>query len=220
MSAKNKKTNTYLSKSLFIKGLQCHKYLYLEKYHSDLKDEISDQQEALFQSGTEIGLYAQKLFPNGVEIPYDGLSHSEQLKKTSDEIKKGTTTIYEATFSYDNIFVKVDILHKGKEGWEIYEVKASTEVKDVHKDDIAVQYYVLKGCGLPVSKVFLVYINNQYVRHGDIEVSKLFTVKDLTETVIEKQDYVKENIKKMREMLLMSDIPDLDIGEHCSAPYN
>ena len=88
MSAKNKKTNTYLSKSLFIKGLQCHKYLYLEKYHSDLKDEISDQQEALFQSGTEIGLYAQKLFPNGVEIPYDGLSHSEQLKKNQMKSKK------------------------------------------------------------------------------------------------------------------------------------
>ena len=147
MSEKYKKSNTYLSKSLFIRGLQCHKSLYLHKYHPELKDEISDGQEMLFQSGIDVGAYAQRLFPGGVEIVYDDVTLADQLDRTEKEIANGTKVIYEAAFSYDNIFVKVDILRKTKKGWEIYEVKGSTEVKDIYYDDVAIQYYVLKGSG-------------------------------------------------------------------------
>ena len=81
-------------------------------------------------------------------------------------LKREHQVIYEAAFSFDNIFVKVDILRKHEGKWEIYEVKNSTSVKDVHHyNDVAVQYYVLKGTGLPVSKAFLVHINSQYVRN-------------------------------------------------------
>lgn len=43
MTVVNKKISTYLSKSLFIRGLQCHKSLYLHKYHPELKDEVSER---------------------------------------------------------------------------------------------------------------------------------------------------------------------------------
>lgn len=218
MRTEIEKTNVYLSKSLFMRGLQCHKSLYLHKYHPELKDEISEEQKALFQSGIDIGIYAQKLFPNGVGIPYEGLSLSEQIDRTMEEIEKGTDTIYEAAFSHDNVFIKIDILHKGKDGWEIYEVKGSSSEKKEHKDDIAVQYYVLKRTGLPVSNACLVHINTKYVRHGDIEVDKLFTIKDLTEIAQGKQEFVIEEIKKMREML-KGDEPDIDIGPYCTDPY-
>ena len=219
MTVMNKKISTYLSKSLFIRGLQCHKSLYLHKYHPDLKDEISEEQKTLFQSGVNVGIYAQKLFPGGVEIPFDDVSLSKQIKRTMIEIENGTKVIYEAAFSYDNVFVKVDILRKTENGWEIYEVKGSTGVKDVHYDDIAVQYYVLKGSGLSVSKAFLVHINNQYVRQGEIEADKLFTVQDLSNDVIEKQKSIKNEIDKMRRML-KSQEPNIDIGEHCTDPYD
>jgi len=219
MTVMNKKISTYLSKSLFIRGLQCHKSLYLHKYHPDLKDEISEKQKNLFQSGVNVGIYAQKLFPGGVEIPFDDVSLSKQIKRTMIEIENGTKVIYEAAFSYDNVFVKVDILRKTENGWEIYEVKGSTGVKDVHYDDVAVQYYVLKGTGLSVSKAFLVHINNQYVRKGEIEVDKLFTVQDLSHDVIEKQKSIKNEIDKMRRML-KSQGPNIDIGEHCTDPYD
>ncbi len=219
MTVMNKKISTYLSKSLFIRGLQCHKSLYLHKYHPDLKDEISEEQETLFQSGVNVGIYAQKLFPGGVEILFDNVSLSKQIKRTMIEIENGAKVIYEAAFSYDNVFVKVDILRKSRGKWEIYEVKGSTGVKDVHYDDIAVQYYVLKGSGLSVSKAFLVHINNQYVRQGEIEVDKLFTIQDFSNDVIEKQKSIKNEIDKMRRML-KSQEPNIDIGEHCTDPYD
>ena len=218
MSPMNRKSDAYLSKTLFIRGLQCHKSLYLHKYHPDLKDEVSEQQEASFQIGRDVGVYAQNLFPNGVEILFDDVTLTDQLSRTTKEMEDGTAVIYEAAFSFDNIFVKVDILRKHEGKWEIYEVKNSTSVKDVHHNDVAIQYYVLKGAGLSVSKAFLVHINNQYVRNGDIEIEKLFTIQDLTEDVIEHQEFVEDEIKKMREMLKDA-TPDINIGGHCSDPY-
>jgi hypothetical protein len=210
--------DVYLSKSLFIKGLQCHKLLYLQKYCPELKDEISDSQEAIFAGGKDIGILAWELFPGGVEIPYEGLSHQEQLDLTRQKINEGQKTIYEATFSYQGVFVKVDILHKEKTGWDIYEVKASTKVKDVHIDDVAVQYYVVSGTGLSVSRAYLVHINNKYVRKGDIEVAKLFSKEDLTEKVIEKQSFVKKEIEKQKQMLQGKE-PIIGIGPYCDDPY-
>lgn len=214
-----KRDVSYLSKTLFIKGLQCHKALYLQKYHPELKGGVSDTTEALFRSGRNVGVLAQKLFPGGIEIPYEGLSLADQITQTQREIEKGNDTIYEAAFSYEGSFCKVDILHKSKGGWEIYEVKSSTDMKDVYYDDAAFQYFVLKSTGLPVSRAYLVYINNQYVKEGDIEVEKLFTIQDLTETVKEKESMVYGELQKQRNML-EGDLPEIDIGEYCSNPYD
>lgn len=215
----DKQANTYLSKSLFIRGLQCPKSLYLHKFHPELKDAISDAQEALFQSGFEVGDYAKRLFPGGTEIVYKKNNYDEQVELTRSDIEKGTTTIYEAAFSYDNIFIKADILHKGKAGWELYEVKSSSDVHEHHINDVSLQHYVITNSGLPVSKAYVVHVNNDYIRDGEIEVEKLFAVSDVTEKVLEKQDYVEDEINKMRTTLLKEEIPDIDIGEHCSKPY-
>jgi hypothetical protein len=217
MNNKEKRNNRYLSKSLFTRGLQCHKSLYLKKYHPELAEEPSEDQQARMESGQEVGILAQSLFPGGVEIPYEGLSYDEQLEKTTEVIQVGRT-VYEGAFSYDNIFIKVDILRKGPGGWELYEVKGTTEVKEYHKNDLAIQYYVLKNAGIPATKAYLVHINNQYVRNGDIEVDKLFTMEDLTDLVNEREDFVRQEIARMREML-KGDIPQIDIGNYCNDPY-
>jgi len=217
MTKKDRKSS-YLSKSLFLRGLQCHKSLYMEKYHPDLKDEIPPSTESLFQRGHEVGFVARDLFPGGIEIPYEGFSHKQQLEMTKSEISKGTGTLYEAAFSDDDIFVKVDILRKGRKGWEIYEVKDSTGLKDVHIPDAAIQYRVLAGAGISVSKVFIVHINNEYVRKGDIDVSELFTLKDVTKSVRETQPIINNELRRQRKMLQGS-LPVIDIGEHCEDPY-
>ncbi|MCG6536425.1 MAG: DUF2779 domain-containing protein, partial [Syntrophales bacterium LBB04] len=104
----------------------------------------------------------------------EGQSHQDQLDKTKVEIDLGAKVIYEATFSYEGLFVKADILRRNGGEWELYEVKSATGLSDVYLDDLAFQYYVLKGVGLPVTKAFLAHINNQYTRNGAIEADKLF----------------------------------------------
>lgn len=209
----------YLSKSLVMKGLQCRKALYLHKFQPELKDETTESQQARFESGYEVGAYARGLFPDGVEIPYRELSLEEQIGLTRKEIGRGAEVIYEPAFSWDNLLVKVDILRKVAGSWELYEVKGATSLKAHYLDDVAVQYYVLKDAGLPISKAFVVYLNNQYVRDGEIDPYTLFVIEDVTTAVQENQSFIANEIADMRKAIKNS-IPKIDIGEHCRDPYD
>jgi hypothetical protein len=82
----------FLSKSRFIRGLQCHKALWLQTHRPELQDEVSASQQAVFDAGTSVGILAQGLYPGGIEVPYEGLSYEEQLAMTREEIQKGTST--------------------------------------------------------------------------------------------------------------------------------
>lgn len=218
MTNSKREYNPYLSKSLYTTGVQCHKALWLKKYQPELKDDPSIEMDAVFDLGHEVGFLAQVLFPGGVLVPYDGLSHTQQLDMTRDAIAQGASTIYEATFRHDDVFIKADILHLGPSGWELYEVKSSASPKENYLDDIAVQYYVISGAGLPLVKASLVHINTGYVRQGPIDVGQLFTIADLTETVRGMQSDVAARLPAMRTML-QGDMPDIDIGSHCDDPY-
>ncbi|MCI0807404.1 MAG: DUF2779 domain-containing protein, partial [Chloroflexi bacterium] len=55
-----------LSKSTFLRGLQCHKSLYLNRYRRDLRDPIGPELQAVFATGREVGELARGLFPGGV----------------------------------------------------------------------------------------------------------------------------------------------------------
>lgn len=91
-------------------------------------------------------------------------------------------------------------------------------MKEVYLNDIAVQYHVLTRCGINIYKATLVHINNQYVRQGNVEVEKLFSIRDVTGDVSVMQAEVMANIDVMRTML-HGDMPTIDIGPHCSSPY-
>jgi hypothetical protein len=208
----------YLSKSLFVRGRQCHKSLYLQKYRPELKDEVSEETQRRLEIGNNTGSLAQQLFPGGVIVPYEGLSRSEQLSMTQTLIEQGLDTVYEAAFSHNGVFVKADILHRGNSGWEIYEVKSSASLKDYHMDDASVQSFVISGTGLPVAKVSLVHINAEYVRHGEIDVHNLFQIVDITDTVKGKESLIAEELQKQQTML-KGDEPVIDIGPHCDDPF-
>jgi hypothetical protein len=209
--------NAYLSKTLYMKGLQCHKFLYLNRKRPDLKGEQTPELKARLKAGTEVGVYAQQLFPGGVAVPFDGLTKGEQLVKTRKEVSGGARVIYEATFSFDNVFFKADIIRKDGRGWELYEVKSATRVKDHYPDDVAIQFYVLKGCGVNVRRAFLVHVNNEYVRNGEIVPKGLFSMQDVTEEVKDIQAEIPTRLASMRKMLY-GKLPAIDIGPHCFEP--
>lgn len=217
METKSVRPNLFLSKSQFIRGLQCPKSLYLLKYHPELREEPKAAQEMAYETGYEVEDYALQIFPDGIEIPFDEDDFNAQFHRTRDALDK-VDTLYGASFKHDNLMARVDILKRDGNRWDIYEVKSSTSVKDYYINDIAFQYYVLKNAGLPVGKSFVVYINNQYVRQGDIEVDKLFTIENLTDTILEKQPFIEDEIRRLRKMLRGA-IPDLPIGPHCDDPY-
>lgn len=210
----------YLSKSQFTKGLQCVKALWLKKYKKEALTPPDEAQMAIFESGNVVGDLACDLFPGGKEIPFDRENMNSMAPLTKKYLDEGVKDIYEATFEFNGIFVMVDILHKGEDGWEIYEVKSSTLVKDVNIADAAIQYYALEGCGLNISKASIVHINNEYIRGKDLEIDKLFTIADVTDEVIEFQTTIPDILEHFEKILRdRVNEPDIDIGMHCSSPY-
>lgn len=207
-----------LSKTAILKGIQCPKSLYFSKNPPAFEIHSDPGLDAKFKEGREVGIIAQQLFPGGSEVPFDGSSIHEQINKTRELLKAGAEVIYEASFGFNGIFIKADIMVRTGTTWEINEVKMSTSVKKPNYDDAAIQYFVITNSGLPVSKVFLVHINNKYERQGDIDVQQLFTREDVTRETIDRQVGLPEKIAKLREVLEGHE-PTIDIGQYCSSPY-
>ena len=208
-----------LSKSQYIRGLQCIKSLWLKKYKKDVL--ISTTSEAIFETGNRIGELACELFPDGVEVAFTPNDYDAMFEKTQKLMVDGIKNIYEASFSYDGIFAAIDILHINDDGSvEIYEVKSSTNVKDVYLDDVSIQYYILQGLGYNVKSANVVHINNSYVRGDELEIEKLFCIVDVTDKVIELQYNIKEHLKNFDTFLQdKENEPKIDIGTHCLKPY-
>ncbi len=207
-----------LSKSQYIRGLQCHKSLWLYKNKPELRDAPDHALESLFNTGHSVGELAKKLFPNGTEVEFDASNFKGIISKTKELIAEDTEVIYEATFSENGIFAMADILVKNGEGWDMYEVKASTQVKDVHVNDTAIQWYALSKV-LNLKHAYVMHINNQYVRDGELNIEELFTIEDVTDMVFDKQDEIEPQLLEM-ESMLNEGMPDIDIGKHCSDPYD
>ena len=210
-----------LSKSTFIRGLQCEKSLYLYKHHYDLKDETPAQLQAIFNQGTNVGILAQELFPNGVDAsPPDHFKMQESVFKTNEFIKNGETIIYEATFQYNGVLAALDILVKEADGWKAYEVKSSTSVSDTYIYDAAIQYYTIINSGIDLKDISIVYINNQYVKNGPINIQELFTIESVFDSVQEILPNISNQVENLKQVIKQEEIPNIDIGAHCDTPYS
>ena len=208
-----------LSKSLYIRGLQCEKSLWLKKKKPEVLQAPDDGAQAIFDTGTLVGELACELFSGGERIEYTG-DFSSQMAKTKELMGRGTKVIYEATFCFDGILVMVDILRICEDELIINEVKSSTSVKEVYIDDASIQHYVISSLGYKVSAVNIIHIDNSYVRGEKLELEKFFHTEDVTEQVKQKQADIPQILSKFDEILSKDVEPDIDIGPHCSDPYN
>ena len=207
-----------LSKSKYCNAFQCMKMLWLYQNKPEEAEELDN--EAVFTNGNLVGQKAKGLFGDYIDIEYNpNLSQMiEDTKKAINENKNAIIT--EASFLYDHNFCSVDILKKKDNSYEIYEVKSSTEVKDIYLEDASFQYYVLTKLGYPVKKVSIVHINSDYVRGKELELDKLFTIVDITDTAKDKLPLVEEMIEEIDDYMKQTEEPNDSIGIHCVKPYD
>ncbi|MCX6250560.1 MAG: DUF2779 domain-containing protein [Bacteroidetes bacterium] len=210
-----------ISKSSFIRGTKCPKSLYLHFFQPEEQDEISEGQQSIFDTGHNVGFLAQQLFPGGIDASRGAHEKvNEAISFTQELINNGQRVIYEAAFSDGETLCYMDILVKENNKWRAYEVKASTGVKDYHVMDAAFQYYVITRSGLPLADIFLVHINNQYIRHGEIDVQQLFTKVFMTKTILPLQEDIPGQLKSLQEMMDAGIVPDIEMGFQCTHPYD
>lgn len=205
-----------LSKSKYCNGLQCKKMLWLYKNKPTEKEEVNNQ--SVFDNGNDVHEVARKILGEEINIPFNE-DLTQMIKDTEKVMKQEKVIITEASFSYENNFCSVDILKKEGNTYEIYEVKSSTELKDVYVDDVSYQYFVLTSLGLKVEKCYVAILNNRYVRKGKLDLNQLFKKIDVTDEVVGKQEEVRQMIKDMNKYMEQKKEPQDDIGIHCFKPY-
>ena len=210
-----------LSKSTYIKGEQCEKALFLFKNRPFLRDKLSMEQRAKFKRGTDVGILAQQLFPGGINMTPS--SPSQFGKKAAETLKNLTNpavnVMYEAVFQYDDTLIMLDIIVREGDKWRAIEVKSSLSISQTYMKDAALQYYVLKGCNVPLSDIQLMYINADYVKNGDLDLSQIFVFQSVKDYAEQYQDVIAKNIAHFKDIIKQPHSPKIPIGNQCDTPY-
>jgi len=170
-----------------------------------------------FDQGYLVGELARSMFPRGIDIPAeDFMGNIRQTK----ELVRSRITLFEAGFLAGNTCCRLDILNPaGNREWDIIEVKSSTKVKDVNIHDVSFQKFCCENWGLIIRKCFLLYINNDYVKNGEIDPGGLFNIEDITDRVDEAGSKIRSRIDAMHEVITAEQCPDVRIGRQCNDPY-
>ena len=210
-------TTHYLSKSKIMAGRQCEKRLWLEVYRSDLIEYGADVEQR-FAAGDDVNEVARAQYPDGVLVSY-GRGAEAAVEDTKRLIaEQSGTPIFEATFKAQDVLVRVDILKPCSGGYELIEVKSSTSVKDHHREDSAVQIWVLESAGIPVKAIYLCHIDKQFVYSGNRDYRGLFHYEDITKEVRELSRAVPQWVERYRKMLNSGE-PEIEMGDQCTDPY-
>ena len=211
-----------ISKSQYLKGLQCSKALWYYRHRRDLYPEIPEAKQRLFDSGHEVGHLAQAYFENGIEITEKYYQIDSAIASTMRAVSHGYESVFEATAcSRDGAYSRIDILNKADSSgtWDLVEVKQSTGVKDYHIDDMALQRHAFQGAGYQIRSSILMHINNHYVRRNELDPKGLFALQDCTELVTSRLPHVPGYVTDLLEILNSGMEPNIEIGSHCKKPF-
>ena len=208
-----------ISKSKFCAGVQCPKRLYLQVHSPELAEQPDAAAEAIIEQGHEVGMLARQLFPGGVEVCERSLA---QALRTTRELLANPEipAIFEAVFEHQNVLVKVDILHRRRDGrWRLIEVKSTADLKGHHLEDVGIQYRVVSRSGVDVGSCCLAHINRVFIYPGgEIDPRRFFHIRNLTRRVQKLQPKLTFQLRSEFTILAMPQAPDIAPGRHCSNP--
>ena len=195
-----------ISKSDYVLGVKCPNAIWFKKLRKDIATEMDT---AVLERGNEIGLLAQGKFPGGTIITPKPWEY-EAVWQTQDAIQAGAPYIYEATLSTKTgEYCAVDILRNNNDGtWDIIEVKSTSHPHEYHYLDASFQKYVFTQCGIKIRDCYIMTLNPDYVRYGELDIQELFVLHNANEK-LQPMEQVAADIARIRAVL---DGPELGIA--------
>lgn len=195
--------NKLLTKTDFILYRDCPNNVWVkwhmpEEYN---KFEISEFEKSLGIMGIEVENLARQRFPGGYLIEKRG---EGAQKLTKELIDQKTPVIFQAVFSTDKFQAAADVLkwNEDAKAYDIYEIKMSSadeedesplgdgkppkvdrKKEEQYEYDLSFQVNVAKLCGVNINKKYLLRLNRNYVKHGELNLEKLFEKTDKTEVI-------------------------------------
>jgi len=212
-----------LSKSKLMAFRQCPKRLWLEIHRPELRIDSSATQ-ASFAVGHQVGDIAQRLYdPKGKGALIDPQAGFEAAFARTQDLLKSNQPIFEAGFRAGGALAFADVMlpvtQGGKRAWRMIEVKSSTSVKDYHRDDAAVQAFLARTCGVPLSAIALAHINSAWIYPGNDDYDGLLQEIDLTEEAFSRGEEMRNWIAEAQQIVAERMEPTVKTGKQCGDPY-
>ncbi len=198
-----------LSKSKYIRGLQCERALWLDVHEPRLARYTAEQMRR-FDRGRDFEYAFKALFPDGIDLSAELKRNVDAYPaRTAELLDKGDgVSLFEAGFLYDDVLVLADVVCQREDGsLDIYEVKSGTALSETYRRDAALQHYVISHCR-EINTFSIVYANPD----GG------FIKEELSATLQEQHAEIEKNIAAMKEILRHGE-PDTPTGQHCLEPY-
>jgi hypothetical protein len=218
--------NKTLTKYPFQKGTQCTKSIWLNYFKPELKSAATSEQQLVMDKGKDVGVFARNLFPGGVDLSKNETVYGKKLlEETQIALQTDEQIFYEAAFQTldGSMNFKADLFVRCERNTKLIEVKSSTSIKaPQHIIDLAFQYYVLKHSSYvgPPIEVYMVYINNEYVREEAIDIDQLFVIENVTRRIIDAQILIKNYLRQFSIVLEEGKkCPTVSVSEACFKPY-
>lgn len=168
--------------------------------------ELSEFEKKIIEEGNLADQAARNLFKDGQLIEIVGMS---AVPVTHSVIERKPSVLFQGAFASDGFFVQADILKYNAllHGWELYEVKATNDVKREiphhHVNDLAFQKIVIENDGLRIVKAGVIHLNSAYRQHGKVNYDELFIIAELTDEVFAAEAGVQEEMHDLKTYLGM-----------------
>jgi predicted RecB family nuclease len=212
-------SETRLSKSLFMAGRQCLKRAWLTVHRPELAAPPTEAERHRLALGQDLGRLARRLWPGGILVEHAPGDIEGAVRQTQEALRAAPEAIFEAAFVWRECEVRADVLARGADGWELVEVKSSTEVKDEHIEDVSFQAWIVGNAGLALSKVSVAFVDKKAVRGEEpLLPEELFALQDCTERATEAKTSVRESAETILKAIRGPDAPDVPPGRHCASP--
>jgi hypothetical protein len=212
-----------LSKSKYIRGLQCERALWLDVHEPRLARYTAEQMRR-FDRGRDFEYAFKAQFPDGIDLSAElGRNVDLYPARTAELLdlrpcSAAKTVLFEAGFQYDDVLVLADVVCQREDGsLDIYEVKSGTTLSDTYRRDAALQHYVISHCRRIHS--FSIVYNGVDGEHGINGQDGPFAIVDLTEELAAEGDRIAANIAEMKTIIRATAEPDTPTGQHCLTPY-
>lgn len=210
-----KRFEKMLTKSRFMAGLQCPRYLWISTNQTKSLPPTDLVTQNIFDQGHQVGNLAKQLYSEGIDLA--GLGFQQSLDETA-RCLGGRRPVFEAAIRAGRLYARVDVMNPvGNGAWDIIEVKSGTSAKDENIADVAFQRYVAVSAGLTVDRCRLAYLKKDFVKHGPIDPKELFVTDDITDEVSELSGGIADSIEDMLETI-SGDCPDPFISRACDYP--
>lgn len=212
-----------LSKSKYIRGLQCERALWLDVHEPRLARYTAEQMRR-FDRGRDFEYAFKSRFPDGIDLSAElGRNVDAYSERTAEllDLRPSTaakTVLFEAGFQFDDVLVLADVVCLREDGTlDIYEVKSGTTLSETYRRDAALQHYVISHCRRIHS--FSIVYNGMDGGHGANGQDGSFAIVDLTAELAAEGDRIAANIAEMKTIVRATAEPATPTGQHCLTPY-